>query len=202
MKITLRIQKILYGTMWYNIKLLFDIIAISDSCICHSVVPISQYLHHTKQPSVFSANSLCWSAACCLWQNSVLASGSCEKKRWKSEEAKSGLYGGWSKTSHPKCCRRIYVAAAMCDIVMNNARQQHSSSFVLNYLSKMFTLYEAAVMVVPCSMNSTTRIPFWSQNILAIHFLVENVHLNFTGLQFKECECIHCLNCSFISSVL
>lgn len=67
--------------------------------------------------------------------------------------------------------RICYSCSVRLSIVMkDNVWWQHSSS-----------LYEAAVMVVKRSMNSTKRTPFLSQNTVAIHILTE-VCLNLFGL--------------------
>ena len=58
--------------------------------------------------------------------------------------------------------------------------------------------YEAAVVVMPHSKNSIKRTPFRSQNTADIHFLMNKVCLNLFG-SFEEWECIHYLDCSFVS---
>lgn len=55
----------------------------------------------------------------------------------------------------------------------------------------------AAAVIVPGSMNSTSKVPLQSQNTVAISFLLDKVCLNFFGL-LDECVCIHCFNCSFV----
>jgi hypothetical protein len=59
--------------------------------------------------------------------------------------------------------------------------------------------YTSDVTVVPCCMNSTTSIPFLSQKTATIGFLANNVCLNSFGL-FGECVCIHCSDCSLVST--
>jgi len=60
--------------------------------------------------------------------------------------------------------------------------------------------YVSDVIVVPGSINSINSTPFLSQNTVAISFLFANDCLNFLGL-FGECVCIHCRDCSLVSTL-
>lgn len=59
------------------------------------------------------------------------------------------------------------------------------------------SLYIAAVIVVPRSINSTSKMALQSQNVVAISFLLGNACKNFFGL-LAELVYIHCFNCFFI----
>jgi hypothetical protein len=48
-------------------------------------------------------------------------------------------------------------------------------------------------------MNSTISAHFLSQKTAVISFLAENICLKFFAL-FDECLCIHCLDCSLVST--
>jgi hypothetical protein len=55
------------------------------------------------------------------------------------------------------------------------------------------------VIMAPCCMNSAISTHFLSQKTVAISFLANNVCLNFFSL-FGECVCIHCFDCSLVST--
>ena len=113
-KTTVKIRNVLFATFSYTYQLLLYI-ALPRHRHFRSMVPTLtniQYLRHRSQPPVLSANSICWSTAHCA---KMLSSYNrfIWRKGWKSEGAKSEMYDGWSNTSHRKCHRSLFVAAAV-----------------------------------------------------------------------------------------
>ena len=99
------------------------------------------------------------------------------------------------------------VHAAGCVGVHCHAEAQHLTStflsFCFQWLCAVFfrvSQYVSDVIVVPGSINLINDTPFLSQNTVAISFLFANDCLNFLGL-FGECVCIHCRNCSLVSTL-
>ena len=123
-------------------------------------------------------------------------------KRWKSG-VKSMLYDGWSITSHWKRCRSFFVCS--CSMFQSIALKKEClmTTFLFACSELPFVDIEESRCMrlqwwschVPWIAKRTV---FWSQNTVAIHFLMEKVCLNLFGL-FRKWECIHYLDCSFVS---
>ena len=161
------------------------------------MVPTFQSPRHRRQ----SIHYLCLKltvSKCCPPIHSFLCG-----KRWKSERTKSRLYGGCQTFSIENAAGATLFQLQCAPEHCHEERQCLKITFLfacseLLFADIEFTLYEAAVMVMPQSVNSTKRTPFPSQNTIAKQLLMEKVCLNFFGL-FGEWECIHCWNCSFVS---
>jgi len=124
--------------------------------------------------------------------------------KWKSNGAKSGLYGGCFNTSNFRACS----VSTVCAAVWGRALSWSNSTFFewsprhfnhitgFNLFSSM-SPHRALVTVWPFSWKCANIGPVTSQKMVSMTFPAESCVLNF--LLARDDRCFHCIDCLLLS---
>ena len=124
---------------------------------------------------------------------------------WKSQGDRSGLYGGWWRTSHRKCCIRSLQTfatwgwALSCDRITPFDNRPR-----LQFLMAVFSLRKIsqnlfALTVPPVSNHSNIKGPFLPKKTHEHHFPCSNWRTSF--FLGEELECCHSILICFVAGL-
>ena len=128
------------------------------------------------------------------------------RNKWKSLGVRSGLYSGWSNIPHLNFSRSAVVTCAKWGHALSRSRHtpRYNIPLLLFWMARRSRVkvsqYAAALIVVPGGMKSTRRMPFLSQKMDTMIFLIEIEVFNF--LILGECIWCHCSDCCLDSGVV